>query len=75
VEGPASGPSTLLAWLRDPARRPGWLADLTMLPALLALIAVLSVMTDGVLTPDNIVNVLSQSAVVAIAAIVRPSSS
>jgi ribose transport system permease protein len=40
-----------------------------MLPALVVLIGVLSVMTDGLLTPSNLANVLSQSAVVAIAAI------
>ncbi|GAA4613074.1 ribose ABC transporter permease [Actinoallomurus liliacearum] len=56
-------------WLRDPARRPGWPADLSMLPALVLLIAVLSLFTDGLLTPSNITNVFSQSAVVAIAAI------
>ncbi|HTJ37768.1 MAG TPA: ABC transporter permease [Dactylosporangium sp.] len=50
-------------------RRPEWLADLAMLPALVALVAVLSVVTDGVLSASNLVNVLSQSAVVAIAAI------
>lgn len=57
------------SWLRDPARRPGWFADLSMLPALVVLIAVLSLLTDGLLTPSNITNVFSQSAVVAIAAI------
>lgn len=56
-------------WLRDPARRPGWFADLSMLPALVVVIAVLSLLTDGVLTASNIINVFSQSAVVAIAAI------
>jgi len=40
-----------------------------MLPALIVLIAVLSAITDGLLTSSNLVNVLSQSAVVAIAAI------
>jgi ribose transport system permease protein len=59
----------LLARLRDPTRRPGWLADLAMLPALIGLIVVLSTMTDGLLDPSNLINVLSQSAVVAIAAI------
>ncbi len=58
-----------LAWLRDPARRPGWFADLAMLPALILLILVLSVLTDGLLTSSNLINVLSQSAVVGIAAI------
>ncbi|MEO3863621.1 ABC transporter permease [Acrocarpospora sp. B8E8] len=57
------------SWPRDPARRPGWLTDLSMLPALIVLVAVLSVLTDGMLTPSNIINVCSQSAVVAIAAI------
>jgi ribose/xylose/arabinose/galactoside ABC-type transport system permease subunit len=83
VEGSAEEPSTAsvavsaasiarpvhLAWLRDPTRRPGWFTDLAMLPALILLIAVLSVMTDGLLTSSNLINVLSQSAVVAIAAI------
>jgi ribose transport system permease protein len=83
VEGSAAEPSTAsaavsaasiagparLAWLRDPARRPGWLADLAMLPALILLIGVLSVLTDGLLTSSNLINVLSQSAVVGIAAI------
>src|SRR5258708_2622094 len=58
-----------LARLRDPARRPGWFADLAMLPALILLILVLSVLTDGLLTSSNLINVLSQSAVVGIAAI------
>jgi ribose/xylose/arabinose/galactoside ABC-type transport system permease subunit len=40
-----------------------------MLPALAVLIVVLSVTTDGLLTSSNIINVFSQSAVVAIAAI------
>jgi ribose transport system permease protein len=57
------------AWLRDPERRPGWFADLAMLPALILLVVVLSTMTDGLLTSSNLINVLSQSAVVAIAAI------
>ncbi len=83
MEGSATEPSTAsaavsgagvarparLAWLRDPARRPGWLADLAMLPALILLILVLSVLTDGLLTSSNLINVLSQSAVVGIAAI------
>jgi ribose transport system permease protein len=83
VEGSAAEPSTAsvavsaasiarpvrLAWLRDPTRRPGWFTDLAMLPALILLIVVLSVMTDSLLTSSNLINVLSQSAVVAIAAI------
>jgi len=64
----SAGPARL-AWLRNPTRRPGWFGDLAMLPALVVLIGVLSVMTDGLLTPSNLANVLSQSAVVAIAAI------
>lgn len=40
-----------------------------MLPALALLIGFLSLVTDGLLTPSNITNVFSQSAVVAIAAI------
>lgn len=66
--GPVRRPAGM-AWLRDPARRPGWPADLSMLPALLLLIGVLSLLTDGLLTSSNLTNVLSQSAVVAIAAI------
>ena len=58
-----------LARLRDPDRRPGWFGDLAMLPALILLVVVLAVMTDGLLTSSNLINVLSQSAVVAIAAI------
>ena len=58
-----------LAWLRDPARRPGWFADLAMLPPLILLILILSVLTNGLLTSSNMINVLSQSAVVGIAAI------
>jgi ribose/xylose/arabinose/galactoside ABC-type transport system permease subunit len=83
VEGSATEPSTAsvaasgagiarparLGWLRDQARRPGWFADLAMLPALILLILVLSVLTDGLLTSSNLINVLSQSAVVGIAAI------
>jgi ribose transport system permease protein len=55
--------------LRDRVRHLGWFADLAMLPALIVLIVVLSAMTDGFLTSSNLINVLSQSAVVAIAAI------
>lgn len=40
-----------------------------MLPALILLIILLSTITDGLLTSSNLINVLSQSAVVAIAAI------
>ena len=40
-----------------------------MLPVLVVMVAVLSAMTDGMLTQTNVINVLSQSAVVAIAAI------
>ncbi|GAA1288198.1 ribose ABC transporter permease [Planotetraspora silvatica] len=73
VKAPSAAPPTRsikpASWLRDTARRPGWLGDLSMLPALVVLIAVLSVLTEGVLTPSNIINVCSQSAVVAIAAI------
>ncbi|GAA2014367.1 ABC transporter permease [Catenulispora yoronensis] len=58
-----------VARLRDPAHRPAWFADLAMLPALLLLVVVLSFLTDGLLTASNLTNVLSQSAVVAIAAI------
>jgi ribose transport system permease protein len=58
-----------LARLRDPTRHLGWFTDLAMLPALIVLIVVLSAMTDGLLSPSNLINVLSQSAVVAIAAI------
>lgn len=58
-----------LGWLRHQDRRPGWFADLAMLPALILLILVLSVLTDGLLTSSNLINVLSQSAVVGIAAI------
>jgi ribose transport system permease protein len=57
------------AGLCDPDRRPGWFADLAMLPALILLIVVLSAITDGLLTSSNLIDVLSQSAVVAIAAI------
>jgi ribose transport system permease protein len=83
VEGSAAEPSTAsaansgatnarparLAGLRDRTRHLGWFTDLAMLPALIVLIIVLSIMTDGLLTSSNLINVLSQSAVVAIAAI------
>jgi len=83
VEGSATEPSTApvpvsaagiarparLAWLRDPTGRPAWFTDLAPLPALIMLIVVLSIITDGLLTSSNLINVLSQSAVVAIAAI------
>jgi ribose transport system permease protein len=65
----ATGRPGRLARLRDPTRQLGWFADLAMLPALIVLIVVLSAMTDGLLDTSNLVNVLSQSAVVAIAAI------
>lgn len=69
--GPAVAPrrDRLSTWLRDPARRPAWVADLAMLPALILLVIVLGVMTDGLLSQSNLINVLSQSAVTAIAAI------
>ncbi|WP_238014446.1 ABC transporter permease [Dactylosporangium sp. AC04546] len=73
VEGCAAAPSTTplsrLARLRARAGHAGWLGDLAMLPALVLLIVVLSTMTDGLLTSSNLINVLSQSAVVGIAAI------
>jgi ribose transport system permease protein len=80
VEGSGVEPSTApsdattarparLTRLRDRIRHLGWFADLAMLPALIVLIVVLSAMTDGFLTSSNLINVLSQSAVVAIAAI------
>jgi ribose transport system permease protein len=59
----------LLARLRDDARRPAWFADLSMLPALLLLILALSLLTDGLLSQSNLVNIFSQSTVVAIGAI------
>jgi len=80
LEGSATEPSSArpdvttalpgrLASPRDRIRHLGWFADLAMLPALIVLIVVLSAMTDGLLTSSNLINVLSQSAVVAIAAI------
>ncbi|MEV6924805.1 ABC transporter permease [Dactylosporangium sp. NPDC051485] len=69
AEGSVTEPSAAPPAAGRPVRRPEWLADLAMLPALVALVAVLSVMTDGLLTASNLTNVLSQSAVVAIAAI------
>jgi len=58
-----------LVWLRDRARRPRFLDDLAMLPALVLLVVVLTIMTSGLLTRSNVIDVFSQSAVVAIAAI------
>jgi ribose transport system permease protein len=46
-----------------------WLTDLTMLPVLLMLVLVFAAFVPDILEPRNISNVLSQSAVVAIAAI------
>lgn len=83
VESPVAGFSTAppdptvpdparrgpLARLRAPAHRPAWVADLSMLPALVLLIAVLSLITDGLLSQSNIINIFSQSTVIAIAAI------
>jgi ribose transport system permease protein len=46
-----------------------WLTELTMLPVLVLLILAFSVFAPNMLSPLNITNVLSQSAVVAIAAI------
>jgi ribose transport system permease protein len=66
---PCTARPARLAWLRERTRHSGWLADLTMLPALIVLIVVLSAMTDGLLSSSNLINVLSQSAVVAIAAV------
>jgi ribose transport system permease protein len=57
------------AGLGDRVRHLGWFADLAMLAPLIVLIVVLSAITDGFLTSSNLINVLSQSAVVAIAAI------
>ena len=45
------------------------LREVALLPVLILLIVVLSFMTDGLLSSSNLINVLSQSAVVAIAAI------
>ncbi len=50
-------------------RRPAWLGDLALLPGLAVLVLALAVTTDGFLSWVNIANVLSQSAVVGIAAI------
>lgn len=47
----------------------GWLRELTMVPVLVLLVLVLGIFQPGILTPQNLVNVLGQSAVVAIAAI------
>ena len=69
LSNPSTAGSARPSWLRDRARRPGWLADLAMLPALVVLVLVLSAMTDGLLSWSNVTNVLSQSAVFAIAAI------
>ena len=55
--------------LRDRAHRPGWVADLSMLPVLIVMVVALSLITNGLLTQTNLINVFSQSAVVAIAAI------
>jgi ribose transport system permease protein len=46
-----------------------WLSELTMLPVLLLLILAFAILSPNILSPLNITNVLSQSAVVAIAAI------
>jgi ribose transport system permease protein len=47
----------------------GWLRELTMVPVLVLLVLVLAIFQPGILAPQNLVNVLSQSSVVAIAAI------
>jgi ribose transport system permease protein len=46
-----------------------WLTELTMLPVLLLLILAFAAFAPNILSPQNISNVLSQSAVVAVAAI------
>lgn len=51
-----------------PARL-GWLREFTMLPVLVLLVLLLAVFEPAILEPQNLLNVLGQSAVVAIAAI------
>jgi ribose transport system permease protein len=48
---------------------PVWVGDLAMLPALAALVLLLALTADGFLGVENLTNILSQSSVVAIAAI------
>jgi ribose transport system permease protein len=50
-------------------KRPAWLDDLAILPGLVLLVIVFAATTNNFLTTSNIANVLSQSAVVGIAAI------
>jgi ribose transport system permease protein len=57
------------SWRRLTQGRPSWTRELAMLPVLLALILVLALVTDGFLSKSNLENVLTQSAIVAVAAI------
>jgi ribose transport system permease protein len=55
--------------LLQPLDRLAWLKELTMLPVLILLVVGLGIVEPSILLPTNVVNVFSQSAVVAIAAI------
>jgi ribose transport system permease protein len=57
------------SWRRLVQGQPSWTRELAMLPVLLALIVVLALVTDGFLSRSNVENVLTQSAIVAVAAI------
>jgi len=69
------GQATAIAWPFPGARPPAWLGladrlrDLALIPALIAMGAIFSLTTSDFLTPENLLNVLQQNAVLGIAAI------
>jgi ribose transport system permease protein len=60
--------TTTNAW-RDLRVRLPWLGDLVMLPVLIVMVCGFAIFNPGILSPLNLTNVLSQTTVIAIAAI------
>jgi ribose transport system permease protein len=60
--------TTTNAWRDLPVRLP-WLGDLAMLPVLIVMVFGFAIFNPGILSPLNLTNVLSQTTVIAIAAI------
>jgi ribose transport system permease protein len=56
------------AW-RRPRAKVSWVGDLAMLPVLIVMVLIFAIFNPGILSPLNLSNVLSQTTVIAIAAI------